>query len=288
MTPTRRIVVLSIATSIATLALKFAAFALTGSVGLLSDALEGLVNVAASVVALVALTVAERPPDAGHAFGHDKAEYLSSGVEGILIVVAALGIAGAAIERLVSPLPLGRLGAGLGIAAIAGLLNLVTARLMLRVAKRHDSISVEADARHLLADVWTTAGVLAGLGLIALVPSLALLDALIALAIAVHIGITGGGLVRRSVDGLMDRALPAEELEALGATLARALPGGARIRDLRTRKAGPQRFVEFKLLVAPEESVANAHRLCDELEAVLAARLAHTHVTIHVEPNVPP
>jgi len=287
-TPTRRIVVLSIATSIATLALKFAAFALTGSVGLLSDALEGLVNVAASVVALVALTVAERPPDAGHAFGHDKAEYLSSGVEGILIVVAALGIAGAAIERLVSPLPLGRLGAGLGIAAIAGLLNLVTARLMLRVAKRHDSIGVEADARHLLADVWTTAGVLAGLGLIALVPSLALLDALIALAIAVHIGITGGGLVRRSVDGLMDRALPAEELEALGATLARALPGGARIRDLRTRKAGPQRFVEFKLLVAPEESVANAHRLCDELEAVLAARLAHTHVTIHVEPNVPP
>ena len=288
MTPTRRIVVLSIATSIATLALKFAAFALTGSVGLLSDALEGLVNVAASVVALVALTVAERPPDAGHAFGHDKAEYLSSGVEGILIVVAALGIAGAAIERLVSPLPLGRLGAGLGIAAIAGLLNLVTARLMLRVAKRHDSISVEADARHLLADVWTTAGVLAGLGLIALVPSLALLDALIALAIAVHIGITGGGLVRRSVDGLMDRALPAEELEALGTTLASALPGGARIRDLRTRKAGPQRFVEFKLLVAPEESVANAHRLCDELEAVLAARLAHTHVTIHVEPNVPP
>lgn len=287
MTPTRRIVVLSIATSLATLALKYLAFAMTGSVGLLSDALEGLVNVAASIVALVALTVAERPPDADHAFGHDKAEYLSSGVEGILIVVAALGIAAAALGRLMSPVPLGRLGAGLLVAAGAGLLNFVAAQLMLRIAKRHDSITVEADARHLLADVWTTAGVLAGLGVIALVPRFALLDALIALAIATHIGITGVRLVARSVDGLMDRALPLAEIEALRATLEQALPGRARVADLRTRKAGPRRFVEFKLLLPPADTVADAHRLCDALEAALAARLGRVRVTIHVEPIAP-
>jgi cation diffusion facilitator family transporter len=285
LTPTKRMAALSIATSVATLALKFGAAWMTGSIGLLSDAMEALVNLAAGLVALAMLSVAETPADEDHAYGHEKAEYFSSGVEGVLILLAAGGIAYAAVGRLLHPAPLERLGPGLVVAALAALLNFVTARLMLRVAKEHDSIVVEADARHLLTDVLTSAGVIAGLLIVMAAPRLVLLDGLIACGVALQILATAVSLLRRSVDGLMDRSLPAAELDAARAAIAGALPAGAMVAELRTRKAGARRFIEFKLLVPGSESVADAHASCDRLEAALAAALAKTVVTIHVEPR---
>jgi cation diffusion facilitator family transporter len=275
---------LSIATSVVTLALKFGAWAMTGSIGLLSDALEALVNVAASLVALAVLTVAERPADDDHAYGHEKAEYFSSGVEGVLILLAAAGIAYAAVGRLLNPAPLVRLGPGLLVAALAALMNFVTARLMLRVAHAHDSIVVEADAHHLLTDVLTSVGVIAGLLIVMAAPQLALLDSLIALGVALQILRTGVSLTRRSIDGLMDKSLPAAEIEVARAAIQAALPPGAAIAALRTRKAGARRFIEFKLLVPGRDRVADAHASCDRIEAALARSLANTIVTIHVEP----
>jgi cation diffusion facilitator family transporter len=283
-TPTKRMAALSIATSVATLALKFGAAVMTGSIGLWSDAMEALVNLAAGLVALAMLSVAERPADDDHAYGHEKAEYFSSGVEGVLILLAAAGIAYAAIGRLLHPAPLEQLGPGLLIAAVASVLNLVTARLMLRVAREHDSIVVEADARHLLTDVLTSAGVIAGLLIVMISPRLAMLDSVIAVGVALQILATSVSLIRRSVDGLMDKSLPAAEIEAARAIIAAALPPGAAMAELRTRKAGSRRFIEFKLLVRGGETVAAAHASCDRIEAALAERLAKAVVTIHVEP----
>ncbi len=288
MTPTKRMAALSIATSVATLALKFGAAAMTGSIGLLSDALEALVNLAAGLVALAVLTVAERPADEDHAYGHEKAEYFSAGVEGVLILLAAGGIAWAAVGRLAHPAPLERLGPGLVVAALAALMNFVTARLMLRVAAEHDSIVVEADARHLLTDVLTSAGVIAGLLIVVAAPRLAVLDPLIALGVAVQVLVTAVSLLRRAVDGLMDRSLPPAELEDARRIIAAALPEGASIAELRTRKAGARRFIEFKLRVEGQLSVAEAHACCDRIESALAERLAKAVVTIHVEPLPPP
>lgn len=288
MTPTRRMAVLSIATSFATLALKFAAYALTGSIGLLSDALEALVNVAASLLALGALSIAERPADADHAWGHEKVEYFASGVEGTLVLAAALGIIYAATGRLLHPPALTHLGPGLAVAGVAALLNLVTARLMLRTAARHDSITLEADARHLLSDVWTSAAVIAGLLIVLATPRWVIADPLAAIAVGLHICWTGVSLLRRSVDGLMDASLPAAELAAVRTALAQALPTGTSFGALRTRKAGSRRFIEFKLLVPGTQSVREAHATCDRLERRLAERLANATVTIHVEPVAAP
>jgi cation diffusion facilitator family transporter len=276
---------LSIATSIATLALKFGAWWVTGSMGLFSDALETLVNVAAALVALVVLSVAEQPADEDHAYGHAKAEYFSSAVEGMLILAAAIGIAAAAIIRLRHPVPLDALGPGIIVALIATALNFWTARLMLRVARNHDSIAVEADARHLLADVVTSLGVCLGLGLVMVFPQAAMLDPVIALVVAGHIAMTGWELVVRSVDGLMDRALPSEELAEVRRAIASTLAVGHVTADLRTRRAGPRRFVEFKLRVPPSLSVQDAHTECDRLEAAIGALYRSTEVMIHVEPQ---
>lgn len=284
MSPTRRMASLSIATSIATLALKFGAWWVTGSMGLFSDALETLVNVAAAGVALVVLSVAERPADDDHAYGHAKAEYFSSAVEGVLILAAAVGIAVASLVRFRHPVPLDALGPGIVVALIATALNFWTARLMLRVARDHDSIAVEADARHLQADVVTTLGVCVGLGLVMLFPRAALLDPLIALVVAGHIALTGWELIARSVDGLMDRALDPDELAQVRAVVAAHLTAGHAMADLRTRRAGPRRFVEFKLRVPPALSVQDAHAECDRLEAALADLYRGVEVMIHVEP----
>jgi len=286
-TPTKRMAALSIATSVATLALKFGASVMTGSIGLLSDAMEALVNLAAGLVALAMLAVAEQPADDDHAYGHEKAEYFSSGVEGVLILLAAGGIAYAAVGRLLHPQPLARLGPGLLVAALAALMNLVTARLMLRVAREHDSIVVEADARHLLTDVLTSAAVIAGLLIVMVAPRLALLDSVIAFGVALQILATALSLIRRSVDGLMDTSLPATEIDAARRVIAGALPPGASVAELRTRKAGSRRFIEFKLLVRGSATVADAHASCDRIESALAAELAKTVVTIHVEPLEP-
>jgi cation diffusion facilitator family transporter len=279
-----RMAYLSIATSLATLALKFGAYFLTGSVSLWSDALESLVNLAAALVALGALTVAERPADERHMYGHDKAEYFSSGVEGALILVAAVSIIWSAAHRLVDPQPLERLGAGLVIAFLAGAMNFATARIMLKVARQHDSIVIEADAKHLLTDVWTSVGIIGGLLVVMAMPQWSILDPLMAVAVGVHIIITGVGLLRRSADGLMDAALPAAELDRAEALIRAELPDGASFHALRTRKAGTRRFLEFHLLAPGTMSVLESHALCDRIEAALMAHLAKAQVTIHVEP----
>jgi cation diffusion facilitator family transporter len=285
MTAVRRMALLSIATSLVTLALKFGAYWLTGSVSLWSDALEAFVNLAAGLVALGALALAEQPADEGHAYGHDKAEYFSSGVEGALILVAAAAIIWSALERLLAPRPLEQLGTGMLIALLAAAANFATARIMLKVARQHDSITIEADAKHLLTDVWTTAGILVGLGIVRVAPQWALLDPLMAIAVAAHILFTGFDLLRRSADGLMDAALPARDVTRVEALIGAELPPDASFHALRTRKAGARRFLEFHLLVPGSLTVAESHALCDRIEAALTASLAKTQVTIHVEPN---
>lgn len=281
----RSMALLSIATSLATIVLKFGAYYLTGSVSLWSDALESLVNLAAGLVALGAITLAERPADDRHAYGHDKAEYFSSGVEGALILVAAVAILWSAIHRLIEPQRLEELGLGIVVAFLAGVANLVTARVMLRAARAHDSIAIEADAKHLMTDVWTSIGILAGLGVVMAMPEWAILDPLMAIAVAIHIVVVGVDLLRRSTEGLMDTALTPDEIWSAESLIRGELPEGASFHALRTRKSGARRFLDFHLLVPGAMSVVESHALCDRIEAALTANLAKAHVTIHVEPS---
>jgi cation diffusion facilitator family transporter len=276
---------LSIATSIATLALKFGAYFLTDSVSMLSDALEALVNLAAGLVALTALTIAARPADDRHTYGHDKAEYFSIGVEGTLILFAAVSIIYAGWNRFLHPAPLENLGLGIFVGLLAAAMNFTTARLMLKVAARHDSVTIEADAKHLLTDVWTSAGVLGGLLVIAFLPGWQILDALIAIAVGLHIVVTGVDLLRRSIDGLMDVALSPQEIAKAEELIRAGLPAGASFHALRTRKAGATRFIDFHLLLPGDTSVRESHALCDRLEESIAGNLAKASVTIHVEPQ---
>ncbi len=276
--------ILSIATSIATLALKFGAYFLTGSVSLLSDALEALVNLAAGLIALAALTIAEKPADDRHSYGHDKAEYFSSGVEGALILVAAVSIIYAAWGRFLHPAALENLGVGLSVGLLAAAANYATARTMLRVGRKHDSITIEADAVHLMTDVWTSAGVLGGLLIILFFPNWQILDPLVAVAVGLHIIYTGFKLLRRSIDGLMDTALSPREIRKTRELIEAELPLWASFHALRTRKAGAQRFIEFHLLVPGKTSVSESHVLCDRIESAIAGHLARASVTIHVEP----
>ncbi|HTP96502.1 MAG TPA: cation diffusion facilitator family transporter [Burkholderiales bacterium] len=284
MKPVLRMALLSIATSVATLGLKFGAWLLTGSVGLLSDALEAFVNLAAGLIAFGALTVAEQPADDRHSYGHDKAEYFSSGVEGVLILVAAASIVYTAADRFLHPAALENLGPGLLVGLLAAAMNFTTSRIMAKVGREHDSITIEADARHLMTDVWTSAGVLGGLAVVMFVPQWHMLDPLIALAVGVHIVFTGVELLRRTIDGLMDTALPPDEIAQTGRLIEAELPAGASFHDLRTRKAGPRRFIEFHLLVPGRTSVHDSHALCDRIERAIEVRLSRTSVTIHVEP----
>ncbi|HCA26623.1 MAG TPA: cation-efflux pump [Betaproteobacteria bacterium] len=280
---------LSITASLATLLLKFAAYFLTGSVSLFSDAAESLVNLAAGLMAFFVLTVAARPADENHAYGHDKAEYFSSGVEGALIIVAAAAIGYAAVNRLLHPQPLSSLGIGLSIAAAAAAVNYGAARAMLKVARQYDSITLEADAKHLLTDVWTSAGVIGGLLVVSYAPpGWRVLDPLMALAMALNIIHTGVSLLRRSLDGLMDIALPPEEVVRIEALIRREASPDSSFHALRTRKAGPRRFIEFHLLVPGGTTVRMAHGLCDRIEDAIAQAFANTSVIIHTEPDERP
>ena len=282
----QRMALLSIAASLVTMALKFGAWYLTGSVSLFSDAAESLVNLAGGLVAFGALTIAARPADDDHAYGHDKAEYFSSGVEGTLILVAAVSIIYAAVERFFHPQALHDLGPGLLVSFVAALVNFATARAMLGVAVKHDSITLEADAKHLLTDVWTSAGVLGGLVVVMLAPpSWQILDPIMAVAVALNIVATGVMLMRRSMAGLMDASLPQDEVLRIQAEVRALLPPLASIHDLRTRKSGSRRFIEFHLLLPGATSVSDSHALCDRLEAAIDAVLPKTFVTIHVEPE---
>jgi cation diffusion facilitator family transporter len=280
----RRYAAYSIAASLLTLALKFGAWAMTDSVGLLSDATESVINLAAGVLALSAITIALRPADHKHAYGHGKAEYFSSGIEGVLIIAAALAIAYAAIDRFLNPRELANLGPGLVLALVASAVNFVTARVMLRAAAHFDSITLEADARHLLTDVWTSAGMVAGLGVLLIMPRWQMLDPIIAIVMAGNIVHTGVGLVRRSVGGLMDDALPPEEIERIAEAIRRHQGENATFHGLRTRKSGRHRFIDFHLLVPGETSVRDSHDLCRVIEAEIESTLGMTEITIHVEP----
>jgi cation diffusion facilitator family transporter len=276
-------IILSIAASIVTLALKTTAYLVTGSVGLLSDAAESIVNLVAAVMAYLALRYAAQPVDREHPYGHEKIEFFSSGLEGGLILVAAVTIAWYAVRRLIHPELPEQLGLGLSISLFAAVINGAVAMVLLRAGRKYHSIVLEADGKHLLTDVWTSAAVLAGLGLVMLT-KLEWLDPIIALLVAANILWTAAGLMWRSFHGLMDHALPEMELTTLRAVVAANLGPEATFHALRTRQAGAHRFVEFHLLVPGKTTVRDAHDLAHRIEDAIHMALPYTEVTIHVEP----
>ena len=274
---------LSIAAALATIGLKTWAWRLTGSVGLLSDAMESVVNLVAAIMALGMLTLAARPPDDEHHYGHGKAEYFSSGLEGALILLAACGIGAAAYERLLHPKPLDALGLGLGVSVLAALVNLAVATVLLRVGRRHGSIVLEADAKHLLTDVWTSGGVLLALGGVAL-SGWQWLDPAIAFAVAVNIVWSGFALMRRSAAGLLDATLPAEENARIDEILDRHRRAGIGFHDLRTRQAGADRFMTVHVLVPGQMTVQAGHELLERIEAEIRDCVGEITVVTHLEP----
>lgn len=274
---------LSIAAALLTIGLKSFAYMLTGSVGLLSDAMESGVNLVAAIMALSMLTIAARPPDEEHAFGHSKAEYFSSGVEGALILVAAGSIMWTAIERLLNPRSLEGLGLGIALSTVASLINFGVAFVLLRAGKRYESITLEADARHLMTDVLTTAGVLVGLGVVTLT-RWQILDPLIAIGVALNIVWSAGGLVRRSVLGLMDTAIPAAEQTKVTAILDAHMASGVQYHDLRTRQAAAEQFISVHVLVPGKWSVQRGHDLLEKMESEIREALPRALVTTHLEP----
>ena len=273
---------LSIAAAIITIALKAVAYLLTDSVGLLSDALESLVNLGGAFMALAMLTIAARPADEDHAYGHSKAEYFSSGIEGMLILLAAVGIAATAIPRLLTPRPLAHIGLGLGISVVAALVNLAVALVLLRAGKRHRSITLEANAHHLMTDVWTSAGVLVGVGAVAFTGWVRL-DPIVALIVAANIVWSGFRIVQKSVLGLMDTALPAEEQDTLRKVLEPYVHSEVQFHELRTRQSGAQQFVSLHVLVPGLWTVQRGHRLLEGIEADIRRALPNATVFTHLE-----
>ena len=274
---------ISIGAAIATILLKGVAWQLTGSVGLLSDAIESFVNLAGALMALWMLWLAEQPADEGHPHGHGKAEYFSSGFEGFLIVLAAISIGYTAMGRFFHPQPLEAVGMGLGVSVAASIVNLLVARLLLKAGREHQSITLEADAHHLMTDVWTSVGVIGGVGLVWITGWL-WLDPAIALLVAANIVWTGWHLMRRSADGLMDGSLPPEKLAEIEGVLARYRQQGLVFHALRTRQAGSRAFVMVHVLVPGDWTVRQAHDWAERIEAELREVLGHAHVTTHLEP----
>lgn len=274
---------LSIAAAISTILLKGVAWQLTGSVGLLSDAIESFVNLAGALMALWMLTLAAQPADAAHPHGHGKAEYFSSAFEGFLILLAALSIGYAAVTRLLDPQPLEAVGIGLVVSVVASIINFATSVVLMRVGKKHNSITLEADAHHLMTDVWTSAGVILGVGLVAWSGWL-WLDPVIALLVAANIVWTGFQLMRRSADGLMDRALPTEALEKIERLLADYRRQGLEFHALRTRQAGSRAFVTLHVLVPGHWTVQDGHDWAGRIEADIRRTLERADVTTHLEP----
>jgi cation diffusion facilitator family transporter len=273
---------LSIGAAILTIALKAAAYLLTGSVGLLSDAVESVVNLIGGLMALAMLTVAARPADEDHAYGHSKAEYFSSGVEGGLILVAAVSIGVAAVQRLITPKPLEAVGLGLAICVVASAINLAVALLLLRVGRQQNSITLEANARHLLTDVWTSVGVVVGVGAVVLT-DWERLDPVVALVVAANIVRTGVSIVRRSVAGLMDSMLSAEDLAIVHKVLRSYAADGVQFHALRTRQAGARKFVSVHVLVPGAWTVQRGHELLDRIEADARRALPGSTLFTHLE-----
>lgn len=275
---------LSIAAAVGTITLKTVAYILTDSVGLLSDAIESLVNLAGAVMALTMLIVASKPADNDHVYGHSKAEYFASVTEGILILGAAIGIIFAAIQRLITPQPLEQLGVGLGVSAVASLINFVVARVLLNAGRKHRSITLEADAHHLMTDVWTSIGVLGGVAAAGFT-GLNILDPLVAILVAINIIWTGFQLIRRSVSGLMDEALPENEQKLIHDVMAKYRKQGVDFHALRTRQAAARRFISVHVLVSGDMTVHEAHHIVEDFEDDIRAILGGV-VTVftHLEP----
>lgn len=274
---------LSIAAAIVTIALKFSAYLLTGSVGLLSDAAESVVNLVAAVVALIALTMAARPADATHNYGHTKAEYFSAVVEGIMIFLAAGFIIYSAVERLINPRDIENAGIGLAISVVASLVNGAVAVVLLRAGRKHRSITLEADGKHLMTDVWTSAGVVAAVLLVALTGWI-ILDPIIAIAVGINILIAGWGLMKVSLDGLLDKALDETTQAEIDTVIARFVSDEVVVHAVRSREAGHIRFVSMHVLVPGAWSVRRGHDLCHDLEESIRAKVEHCEVETHLEP----
>ncbi len=273
---------LSVAAAIATIALKAGASYLTGSVGILSDALESLVNLAGAIISLAMLTIAARPPDEDHAFGHGKAEYFASGAEGAMIIIAAGSIAYTAINRLLHPQPLEQVGLGLVVTLVATLINLIVALIIRRAGKLHHSVTLDANSRHLMTDVWTSVGVIAAVGIVA-VSKLTFLDPIIALVVAGNIVREGYFIVRGSILGLMDTAISTDEFNRVVTVLDSYKQGDVTYHALRTRQAGHRRFVSVHILVPGDWTVHRGHEMLEDIERKLCATIPNLSVLTHLE-----
>lgn len=279
----QRYAVLSIGAALATITLKTFAWKLTGSVGLLSDAVESVVNLLAAGVALWALRFAAAPPDAEHHFGHSKAEYLASAFEGIAILGASVAIALAAWERIADPQPIAEPWLGIAVSSVAAAINGGVAVVLLRAGRRLDSITLRADAHHLLTDVWTSAGVMVGVVLVQLT-GWHVLDPLVALAVATNIVWMAGRILLETAHGLLDSALPESEQVALEGVLSRFRTADVSVHSVRSRQAGPVRFVDMHVLVPGHWTVQRGHDTCEEIERAVRAALPRASVLTHLEP----
>jgi cation diffusion facilitator family transporter len=274
---------ISIGASILTIGLKSGAYLLTNSVGFLSDAVESLVNLTAGIVALAMLAVAALPPDENHAYGHSKAEYFASTTEGILILVAAGGIIFAAVQRFFNPQPLEQLGIGLVVSVVASAVNFAASRILLNAGKRENSITLEADAQHLMTDVWTSVGIIIGIGIVALTGWL-ILDPIIAILVGVNIIWTGYQILRRSVAGLMDAVLPEDEQKIIETIMEKYRGRGVAFHALRTRQSAARRFVSVHMLVPGAWTVHDAHHIAEDFEGDVRKELPETIIHTHLEP----
>lgn len=278
-----RLVTLAILAALATITLKIVAWRLTGSVGLLADAAESVVNLVAAVVALIVVRWAGQPADEDHAYGHDKADYLSAGAEGTMILVAAITIAISAVDRLIDPSGIDAVGLGLAITGFATIINLVVARLMLSAGREESSITVESDGRHLMTDVWSSVGVIIGVALVAMT-GIERLDPIIALIVAANIIFTGASLVRRSLSGLLDRALEPEEIAQIESVLDRYREDSISFHALRTRRAAHRAFISVHVLVPGDWSVQHGHDVVEQIEHDMRELFEVATVFTHLEP----
>ena len=278
-----RYIWLSIAASIVTIIIKTAAWYLTDSVGLLSDAIESVINLLASVMAMWMFKIAILPPDENHEFGHGKAEYFSSFAEGLLILVAAGGIIYTAVDRFFNPQPIEQLGIGLAISFVAAVINFVVARILLKAGEKHRSITLEADSHHLMTDVWTSVGVIAGVG-IAGITGWVRLDSIVAFLVGINIIVTAYKILKRSVSGLMDASLSAQELDIIESVFEKYREMGIKFHALLTRQGAFRRFVSVHILVSGDMSVHDAHHIADDVEADIRRALKNTVVFTHLEP----
>lgn len=277
---------LSLGVAFLSIGLKIGAYLLTGSVGLLSDALEGVVNIFGALMALAMLNLAEKPADDEHTYGHTKAEYFSSAVEGVLICIASVSIMYTAVERIINPRPVEQLGIGLAISVAASLLNLGVALVLARAARRHNSITLKANSRHLMTDVWTSLGVVVAVGMVS-VTGWQILDPLIAIAVALNILISGVQIIRESAEGLLDTAIPAEDLAAVAEIFEQA-EEGIIFHALRSRLSGARKFISFHVLVPGEWTVERAHRYAESIESAIRVKIRNVTVFTHIEPNDDP